>query len=97
MAGSPVRLPRTSVQPLITCWLVTTWPLALTTNPVPDLLTGLGFADPGAPGGASPVTIGFATAGLLKSPALLIPSAFTLVTQLAQQQPQRCGVAWSGG
>src|SRR5580704_15888192 len=82
-AGSPERLPWMSpVQPSMTWWLVTTWPLALITKPVPvwlPVLPDLGLF--GAPLGASDFA---ATAlGAAKSPALLRPSALTLLTQVA--------------
>src|SRR5271165_6426478 len=59
------------------------WPLALITKPVPVLPTvreTLGFA--GAAFGASDAAA-TALGGAAKSPALLTPSALTLVTQLA--------------
>src|SRR5690242_20655089 len=88
VGASPVRLPLMSpMQPLITWLLVTMWPLALMTKPVPvcvpvlpDLeLPELGLLDVFGASGFAAVAL-----GAVNSPALLIPPAFTVWTQLAR-------------
>src|SRR5262245_20062055 len=69
VAASRVRLPLISPQPSITWSLVTIWPLALMTKPVPDPPSLPDFGLAGAFGAA-------------KSPALLMPPALIVLTHL---------------